>query len=143
MDNSILERRLKFYYITVVLSVFSACVSFAYNAWRLEISEDNSTTRTAAFQVLLKLSELEQGMYSLHYDQQGSWTPRHGWVAVSLVRDLSMLIDDDVRREAEALHQIWSEQWEQLDQDEAALKAIVNKIDKLRQAISFRLASLE
>ncbi|WP_299974961.1 hypothetical protein [uncultured Pseudoteredinibacter sp.] len=143
MDSNILERRLKFYYITVVLSVFSACVSFAYNAWRLEISEDNSTTRTAAFQVLLKLSELEQGMYSLHYDRQESWTPRNGWVAVVLVKDLSMLIGEDAKREADALHQAWSDQWGRLDQDEAAIKLMVNKIDKLRQAITLRLARLE
>ncbi|WP_299768257.1 hypothetical protein [uncultured Pseudoteredinibacter sp.] len=143
MDNNLLERRLKFYYITVVLSVFSACISFAYNAWRLEISEDNSTARTAAFQVLLKLSELEQGMYSLHYDQQEIWSPRHGWVAVALVKDLSLLIGDDAKHKADTLHQTWTAQWEQIEQNEAAVSAIVGKIDKLREAITLRLASLE
>lgn len=143
MENDILERRLKFYYITVVLSVFSACVSFAYNAWRLELSEDNSTRRTAAFEVLLKLSELEQGMYSLHYDEKDSWSPRHGWVAVALVGDLSMLIGSDVKIQADSLQRTWSDQWQRLDHDKTALNAVVIKIDKLREAIKLRLLSLE
>lgn len=144
MEPSVLERRLKFYYVTVIISVFSAVLSFAYNAWRLEVSEDNSTVRTASFQVFLQLAELEQGIYSLHYDRDKvAGSPRKGWVSVALIRDLSMLIGPDVARESEILHSNWSKRWSLIETDRQAVDGMVQDIDKVRVLITQHLTELD
>ncbi|MBB6521712.1 hypothetical protein [Pseudoteredinibacter isoporae] len=144
MEPEILERRLKFYYITVILSVFSAFLSFAYNAWRLEVSEDNSTIRTASFQVFLQLAELEQGIYRLHYDgDKITGSPRKGWVSVALIRDLSMLIGPDVAKESETLHSNWSKRWALIETDRQAVDDTVDDIDRVRALITKHLSELD
>ncbi len=143
MEYPALEKRLKFYYVTVIISIFSAVLSFSYNAWRLELSEDNSTIRTASFQVLVELAELEQGMYSLHYDHKEDWSPRKGWVSIALIRDLSMLIGTPAAKEAQVLHAKWKALWPDIEQDPVALNSIISQIDVLRERITKDLASLE
>ncbi|GAA6152784.1 hypothetical protein [Pseudoteredinibacter isoporae] len=144
MEPEILERRLKFYYVTVIISVFSAFLSFAYNAWRLEVSEDNSTVRTASFQVFLQLAELEQGIYRLHYDgDQKGGSPRKGWVSVALIRDLSMLIGPDVAKESETLHNNWSKRWALIETEREAVNETVEDIDRVRSLITKHLAELD
>ena len=51
-----LENKLKAYYATAILGVVFAVIGFTYNAWRLEVSEDNTNIRTAAFAVLNELA---------------------------------------------------------------------------------------
>ena len=102
-----LDRKLKVYYMTAIISMIFAVVGFSYNAWRLEVSEDNSNIRTASFEVLQELAELEQTIYALHYDNyvtEGS--PRKAWVSVGLIVDMSMLISPEVIKEAENLKSI-------------------------------------
>lgn len=64
-----LENKLKAYYATAILGAVFAVIGFTYNAWLLEVSEDNTNIGTAAFAVLNELAELEQTIYSAHYDQ--------------------------------------------------------------------------
>ena len=63
-----LEKKFKVYYLTAIFSLIFAVVGFSYNAWRLEVTEDNSNIRTTAFEVLTELAELQQLIYSAHYD---------------------------------------------------------------------------
>ena len=108
MQNAPLEIKLRAYYLTAIFSLVFAVVGFSYNAWRMEVSEDNNTVRTAAFEGLKELAEFEQIVFAAHYDQnliEGS--PRKGWVKVGLIVDLSTLISAEVVNESKQLHTAW------------------------------------
>ena len=125
-----LENKLKAYYATAILGVVFAVIGFTYNAWRLVVSEDNTNIRTAAFAVLNELAELEQTIYSAHYDQDNvNGSPRKGWVKVGLIVDLSMLMGDSVEQSAA--------------QDRATTNELIEKIDNVRSEIKSQLTMLD
>lgn len=139
-----IETRLRYYYITAVLSLVFAVIGFSYNAWRLEATEDNNTIRTASFEILKQLSYLEQTIYALHYDKnytEGS--PRRGWVAIGLIVDLAMLVDQTVDAKAQGLKSVWANNWQRVEANEDAVNLLVNEIDLVRLEIKKVLISLE
>lgn len=139
-----LKSKLKVFYITSIFSMVFAVLGFSYNTWRMELSEDNSNIRTAAFEVLLQLSELEQVIYAAHYDkntEEGS--PRKGWVKVGLVDELSILIGPQVKIESAQLKLIWSELWQDVASSENAVMELIAQIDKVRGSIKVALKSLQ
>ena len=139
-----IESKLRIYYITAIFSVIFAVIGFSYNAWRLELTEENSNIRTASFQVLNELAELEQIIYAAHYDKDKiAGNPRVAWVKVGLIVDLSLLIDMSVHVQAKELHKAWSNSWEQLAAKESVAKNLVSEIDKVRQQVKQMLYDLK
>ncbi|VAW72797.1 hypothetical protein MNBD_GAMMA15-740 [hydrothermal vent metagenome] len=141
--NINLENKLKAYYVTAILGVVFAVAGFGYNTWRLELSEDNNNVRTASFEVLTKLAELEQVIYAAHYDKDvvlGS--PRKGWVMVGLIADLSSLISKPVEIQSLELKKVWSENWENMADDQAATEQLVEQIERVRKGIKTALTTL-
>ena len=139
-----LENKLKSYYITAVLGVVFAIVGFSYNAWRMEVTEDNSNIRTAAFSVLTELAELEQIIYAAHYDKDTvAGNPRKGWVKIGLIVDLSILVSEPVNIASERLKSIWSYQWQDIASDIEATDKTIAEIDKVRAEIKQTLKSLD
>lgn len=139
-----LGRKLKVYYFTAVFSVMFSLVGFSYNAWRLEVTEDNSNIRMASFEVLNTLSELEQLIYAAHYDHNAvEGNPRKGWIKVGLIADLSSLIGPDVAQDANTLRQVWGENWELLGQENDSASVIVVEIDKVRNQIKMVITDLK
>ena len=137
-------KKIQAYYFTAVFSVIIAVVGFSYNTWRLEVTEDNSNIRTAYFEFLSMLSELEQNIYSLHYDgNEIEGSPRIGWVKVGLIVDLSGLISNDAQVRAERLKNTWAATWEMLDTDRDSVNQLVNDIDSVREEIKIQLAQLQ
>jgi len=137
------KHKLKLFYITSVFSMVVALVGFTYNAWRMEITEDNNNVRTASFEVLTLLSEIEQVIYIAHYDknmQQGN--PRIVWVKVGLIVDLSALISSRVEKNARELKSLWRENWQQVKDSESATQKMVAEIDKVRNSIKLELENL-
>ena len=121
-----------------------AVIGFSYNAWRMELSEDNNNIRTASFEVLTELSELEQIIYAAHYDkdmQEGN--PRKAWVKVGLIVDLSGLISQQVENEADHLKTLWTNSWQLVKDDEVATQKLVVQIDKVRISIKMDLKNLQ
>jgi hypothetical protein len=138
------KRKIAIYQITVVLSVMFTLIGFSYNVWRMEVTEQNNTIRTASFELLLNLAKLEQNIYLAHYDRDlDAGNPRHGWVLVGLIRDLSVLTDDTVENHALSLHQTWSNQWDAIESDSDSVAAIVVAIDAQRQSIKALLKTLD
>lgn len=139
-----IENKLRIYYFTAIFSVIFAVVGFSYNAWRLELTEENSNIRTASFQILNELAELEQIIYASHYDKDEiAGNPRVAWVKVGLIVDLSLLVDISVHVQAQELHLVWSNNWEQLASKESVAKNLVSEIDKVRQQVKQMLYDLE
>ena len=121
-----------------------AVVGFSYNAWRMELTEDNNNIRTASFEVLTELSELEQVIYAAHYDknlQDGN--PRKAWVKVGLIVDLSSLISAQVEKDASDLKNLWSKNWHLVKDDESVTKKLVVQMDKVRISIKNDLKNLQ
>jgi len=80
--------------------------------------------------VLNELAELEQTIYSAHYDQDNvNGSPRKAWVKVGLIVDLSMLMGDSVEQSAA--------------QDRATTNELIEKIDNVRSEIKSQLTMLD
>lgn len=129
--------------LTAVFSMLFALVGFSYNVWRMEITEYNNNVRSASFELLLQLSELESIIYAAHYDQdviQGS--PRKGWIKVNLIADLSVVTEPDIQAAAEALKTNWQLNWENVASDENSAMQVVGKIDDTRLKVRQLLVSL-
>jgi len=139
-----LGRKLKVYYFTAVFSVVFSLVGFSYNAWRLEVTEDNSNIRMASFEVLNTLSELEQLVYAAHYDRnEVEGNPRKGWIKVGLINDLGSLIGPGVAENAENLKTTWAENWERLGRENDSATLIVRDIDNVRVQIKMVITELK
>lgn len=135
--------KLQAYYLTAILGVVFAVLGFGYNTWRLENSEHNSNIRTAAFESFKALAELEQIIYSLHYDQNSiDGSPRKGWVQVGLITDLSVFVSAEVNNEADHLRKLWQQNWAIVASDQAATDKLVSQIDVTRGAIKVSLLTL-
>jgi len=139
-----IEKRLETFQITVIFSVLFTLVGFSYNVWRMEVTEENSNIRTACFEILLELSNLEQLIYAAHYD--GNLTegnPRKGWVKVGLIADLSTLTDGAVERKAFLLKDVWAKHWSTMSNSKDSVNLIVKGIDSVRTEIKSVLSSLK
>lgn len=137
-------RRMQAYQATALFSVLFALLGFSYNVWRMEISEQNNNVRTASFEMLKELSELEQLVYIAHYDQDlQAGSPRKGWIKVGLINELSLLLDPQVAMQAKALHGVWSAHWPTLHDQKASAEAVVNAIDQVRTALRQVLINLD
>lgn len=142
--NSQLPKKFHLYQLSVVFSVLFALAGFSYNIWRMEITEENDTTRTASFEILINLSSLEHLIYTAYYDgdlKEGN--PRKGWIQVGLINDLSTLTDESVSSKSAALKEVWATHWEAMATNEESVKKIVSAIDSVRDEIKLLLSSLE
>ncbi|MCK4709037.1 MAG: hypothetical protein KAU21_10510 [Gammaproteobacteria bacterium] len=142
--KSDLDQKFKSYYLTAIFSLIFAVAGFSYNAWRLEVTEDNSNIRTAAFEVLTELSELQQLIYSSHYDHdKAAGNPRIGWVKIGLIIDLSVLISRQAENKSVELKNSWSDNWEIFEDNRTATDELIVKIDSVRNAIKLTLKNLD
>jgi len=138
------DKQIRNYQVAVIASLLFALLGFSYNVWRMEVTEENANTRTACFEMLLVLSELEQLVYSAHYDKniiEGS--PRKGWVKVGLTVDLSVLTTKKVKDSAHKLKEVWSTHWESIDNNEQSVESIIFSIENSRTEIKMLLKELK
>jgi len=144
MIKNISKNKFNLYFITSIFSLIFAVVGFSYNAWRLEVSEENNTKRTAAFEVLSNLAELEQVIFSAHYDKdENAGNPRKGWVKVGLIVDLSILIDTNVAEEAELLKVRWTDNWLTINESTSDIGVLTKQIDQVRNVLKKELSDLK
>ena len=128
-----------------LISIVIAVSSLSYNTWRNEKTEDNRNQRFAAFEILLKLGELQQVVFHHHYDKDKTdkGNPRTGWSYVLTVRDLSRVLNPPLPATADRLLTLWSENWEGLDENIMNVDAIIAGIDEMRGETLQLLDSLE
>lgn len=123
-------------------SLLFALVGFSYNVWRLELSESNTTVRTACFQMILELAKLEQIIYANVYDhdlEEGS--PRKAWVKVGVIVELSHFTSNDIQASAQHLHTVWSENSKHLSQKHS-VNAVIKQMDNVREDIQAIIQTL-
>jgi len=127
-----------------LISLVVALGSLGYNTWRNERTEHNRNIRTATFELLGKLAELERVVYLAQYDRDThGGSPRTGWTYVLVIRDLAAVVPPPVPAQAAELQRIWGENWEGLGRDdEAAVTRIDDAIGRLREGALATLRSL-
>jgi len=127
-----------------LISLVVALGSLGYNTWRNERTEHNRNIRTATFELLGKLAELERVVYLAQYDRDThGGSPRTGWTYVLVIRDLAAVVPPPVPAQAAELQRIWGENWEGLGRDdEAAVTRIDDAIGGLREGALATLRSL-
>ena len=128
-----------------IISLFVALSSLSYNTWRNEKTEENRNQRQAAFEIILKLNELQQVVFYSHYekDTAGRGNPRLGWAYILTIRDLSMILKSPLPDQAQSLLEVWEQNWEALTEDVSAKNAIEQGMDDYRNSILQLLDSLE
>ncbi|MFD2164865.1 hypothetical protein ACFSJY_01210 [Thalassotalea euphylliae] len=137
------QQTLKIYYAASIFSVIFAVIGFGYNAWRLEVSEQNTTVRTASFEVMTAIAELEQNIFSAVYDNDSiTGSARIGWVKVGLINDLSLLISPKAAAQADKLKNTWQIHWSSIAENEESLAAVNKEVALLRDAIKQELRTL-
>ena len=127
-----------------LISLAVALSSLGYNTWRNERTEHNRNIRTATFEILTKLAELERVVFLAQYDHDAaSGSPRTGWTYVLVIRDLSAVAPQPVPARSAELQKAWGENWEGLGKDdEVAVTRIDDAIGALREASLATLKSL-
>ena len=126
-----------------IISLVVALSSLGYNTWRNEQTEVNRNVRHAAFEMLVRLGELQQVADHLHYGndpQRGS--PITGWGYVAVIRDLAMVMPRPVQDNADALFMSWDKRWDELGESESAVKEISESIKLTRTNVIDVLESL-
>jgi len=119
-----------------VVSLIAAIVGLSYNAWQANQNEINQNMRTAAFEVLKNLGELQTVVNYAHFSEdEARGNPIEGWKHVTMVRDLSHLLKPDVRKQSQLLYEAWQKDWELIDDNQQTEKAISEQISKTRQAV--------
>jgi len=110
----------------------------------VEQTEANRNIRTAGFEVLLKLGELDQVIFFSHYDKdmiRGS--PRAGWAYALIISDLATLTAEPAMSSSADLLDVWSENWPGLGTNDVSADRISTAIDQLRNDMLAILAELE
>jgi len=127
-----------------LISLVVALSSLSYNTWRNERTEHNRNVRTATFELLSKLAELERVVFLAQYDHDASGgNPRTGWTYVLVIRDLAALVPAPVPARAADLQKVWAEDWQGLGrEDEGSVNGIDDAIGHLREASLATLRSL-
>jgi hypothetical protein len=128
-----------------LISIVIAISSLSYNTWRNEKTEDNRNQRFAAFEVLLKLGELQQVVFHHHYDEDSSanWNPRTGWTYVLTIRDLSRVSGSEMAAAADNLYTTWKDNWQSLRIEQDGTDAITTGIEHMRNKTISIITSLK
>lgn len=128
-----------------LISLFIAVSSLSYNTWRNEKTEDNRNQRLAAFEIIVKINELQQVIFHHYYDKdtKDKGNLRMGWALILTIEDLSQLLNLPNTQSNETLKQTWNDHWEKLSNDQKSVDAVLEAIDKLRESTLTLLSSLE
>ena len=127
-----------------LISLVVAVSSLSYNTWRNEATEDNRNLRFAAFEVLLKLGELQQVVFHVHYDKDlDKGNPRIGWAYVLTINDLAKVLPGAMQESATELLQAWGGNWESLADSTISLDLVMQALDATRSQTLELLRSLE
>ncbi|MCB1866391.1 MAG: hypothetical protein KDG50_13315 [Chromatiales bacterium] len=127
-----------------LISLFVALTSLGYNTWRNEQTEANRNQRQAAFEVLLKLGELQQLVFHSHYDRDVErGNPRAGWAHVLTIMDLAEVLGGALSQRIHALSAVWEANWEALESSEQGTAAVLDAIQQARTGTVGLLKSLQ
>lgn len=116
-----------------ILSLVFAVTSLGYTTWRNEVTEYNRNVRTAGFEILLNLAELQLVVDYAHYEgDEERGNPITGWTYVLVINDLAAIMPDEVETAAVELKDTWQVSWSGLGTDTEAVQRIEAGIREMR-----------
>lgn len=119
-----------------IISLVVAVIALSYTTWREEVTEKNRTLRTASFEILKNLGELQLIVNYAHYQPDNTMgNPLLGWGHVALITDLSQILPPPIPEKADQLATTWGNNWEKIKTDEASAEKISHDIDESRTAV--------
>ncbi|HFB65627.1 MAG TPA: hypothetical protein ENJ60_08825 [Aeromonadales bacterium] len=130
--------------LIAIASLFIALAGLTANISYMEHKELNSNLRTASFQLLIELSELEKITFQLQFDKEtGTINARTGWVKVRLIEGLSKLTSIKVQKDSDVLLESWKDNWQDLgNHPTSAFDDISNQISAVRQSLIELISTL-
>jgi hypothetical protein len=127
-----------------IISLVVALSALGYNTYRNELTETNRNIRSAGFEMLHELAELQLIADYAHYDKDATrGNPITGWGRLLYMRDLSFLMSAAVVSETGLLTEVWGSEWNALHEDEASNKRITEAINAVRDQVRETITSLE
>jgi hypothetical protein len=119
-----------------VVSLITAIVGLSYNSWQANQNEINQNMRIAAFEVLKNLGELQTVINYAHFSaDEARGNPIEGWKHVTMVRDLSYLLQPSAKKESQHLYDAWEKGWEHIASNQEVEEQVSEQIAKTRQAV--------
>ena len=110
-------------YLSVpVMMLVIATMTLLYSGYRAQLNQENQTARSAGFEVLKALNELQMIVDAHRYTPDEAPNFLTGWTQVLLIDDLSDFIDPSVEKRAATLHTNWQKNLDQLHSNEANLE---------------------
>lgn len=129
--------------LVAIISLTVALSGVGYNTWRDEQSEQNRNIRTAGFEVLTEVGDLQRVVFFSHYDKNTEYgNPRAGWAHILTIHDLSQTMPAPVQVEADRLKAVWGTNWDTLGNSDNGVETINTAIDAYRLAVLDTLRSL-
>ncbi len=130
--------------IIAIISIAIAIMALSYNTWRNEHTERNRNTRTAAFEILKELDELQVVInYSYYRHESLMDNPYLGWGHIAYISDLSQLLPSPIPGKIKTLTEVWEKNWEKIKTNDAAIDNISNEIDHSRESVLSILRQLK
>jgi hypothetical protein len=125
------------------VSILIAMSSLFYATWRNENTEYNRNIRSASFEILKNLGELQTCIHYAYYKQDAKMgDPITGWGRVLLIKDLSMVLPPPGPEQAAKLLQVWQDNFEAVGKEQKNVDAIVAQLNQTRMAVLGILNSL-
>lgn len=127
-----------------LISLAVALAGLGYNTWRNEQTEMNRNVRHAAFEMLVRLGELQQVADHLHYGKDlDRGNPITGWGFVAVIRDLAMVMPEPVQETSGRLFETWEAHWEGLGESPRSIDAITTAVSETRASVVRELETLK
>ena len=128
-----------------LISLVIAVSSLSYTTWRNEETEYNRNQRYAAFEILVKVNELQLVVFHRRSDEDISHkgNPRIGWAYILTIKDLSQVLRPPLPEKAGELLTVWNDNWEELGDKQSSVDSVLNSIDDMRVETLQLLKSLE
>ncbi len=127
-----------------LLSLAIAISALYYNTWRNEQTEKNRNTRTAAFEVLKELGDLQVVINYGHYQPNSMMGNSYlGWSHVARISDLSQLLPSPIPTQVKMLIDVWGNNWTKIKTNEEAVDKVSKEIDHSRESVLAVLRQLK
>jgi len=92
--------------------------SLSFTAYQAQVSEQNETSRRAAFEMLKSLNHLQMLIDKEYYGHVNKERFIQGWSDILLIDDMAVFTSKQVRQHSEGLLALWKRSFENLDNKE-------------------------
>ena len=134
-------KKLRTFISVPVMLLFIAISTLLYSGYRAQLTQANQTARAAGFELLKSLNTLQMIVDAGRYTPEDSPNYIAGWAEVLLVEDMASFVSADLDDSAQALHVLWQQEFEHLDQNRSN-RLLTQAIKKTRSSLKRAIYNL-